>query len=155
MLQSTTSIEVLSGWKDIASHLGKGVRTVQRYEGNLGLPIRRPSGGRTGSVIATKTELNAWVAASPIRAVFHLQPLPRLDFTEFRKNVAESRRLREESSAVRDELRRALAVLYESLQVVAGNQRAKPQSLPDSSLVNLLTFDPKERKASRSWTTPY
>lgn len=33
--------QILSGWKDIASHLGMGVRTVQRYERLLGLPAAR------------------------------------------------------------------------------------------------------------------
>lgn len=55
--------EVLSGWKDIANYLGKGVRTVQRYERELGLPVRRPAGRTKGSVIATQSELNAWVAS--------------------------------------------------------------------------------------------
>src|SRR3984885_4315700 len=35
---------VLSSWKDIARYLGKGVRTVQRWERHLGLPVRRPIG---------------------------------------------------------------------------------------------------------------
>lgn len=54
--------QVLSGWKDIANYLGKGVRTVQRYERELNLPVRRPSGKSKGSVITTQSELDAWVA---------------------------------------------------------------------------------------------
>jgi hypothetical protein len=131
------SVEILSGWKEIANYLHKGVRTVQRYERELGLPIRRPSGGPAGSVIATKAELDAWVAASPIREVFRLQQ-PRLDFTELRKNVADSRRLHEESSVLRNELRSALTLLYETLQIVANSRSRRG----DSSPVNLLTFDP-------------
>jgi hypothetical protein len=55
--------EVLSGWKDIANYLRKGVRTVQRYERELSLPVRRPAGKAKGSVIATRSELDAWVAS--------------------------------------------------------------------------------------------
>src|SRR5215467_7008372 len=51
----------ISGWKDIATYLNKGVRTVQRYEREIGLPIHRPSAKFPGSVIATKTELDNWV----------------------------------------------------------------------------------------------
>ncbi len=29
----------LNGWKEIAAHFGKGVRTVQRWEKALGLPV--------------------------------------------------------------------------------------------------------------------
>jgi hypothetical protein len=61
--------EILSGWKDIANYMGKGVRTVQRYERELGLPVRRPSGRTKGSVLATKPELDVW-----IHAAFHPQP---------------------------------------------------------------------------------
>ena len=39
----------LNGWKEIANYLGKGVRTVQRYERTLALPVRRPSGRSGGS----------------------------------------------------------------------------------------------------------
>ena len=55
----------LSGWKEIANYLGKGVRTVQRYERELRLPVHRPNGKSAGSVIATKAELDSWVNASP------------------------------------------------------------------------------------------
>jgi hypothetical protein len=42
----TVRPEILSGWKDIANYLGKGVRTVQRYGREMGLPIHRPAGMR-------------------------------------------------------------------------------------------------------------
>jgi len=64
--------QFLSGWKEIANYLGKGVRTVQRYERQLGLPVRRPAGKPSGSVVATRAELDGWVKASPIREAFRL-----------------------------------------------------------------------------------
>ena len=66
----TTRVEILSGWKEIANYLGKGVRTVQRYERELGLPVRRPVGHVGSSVIATKAELDGWIAAIPIREAY-------------------------------------------------------------------------------------
>ena len=66
--------EILSGWKDIAAYLGKGVRTVQRYERELTLPVRRPARKSAASVIATKAELDGWIAAAPLRKVFQLSP---------------------------------------------------------------------------------
>jgi DNA-binding transcriptional regulator YiaG len=42
---------VLSSWKDIAQYLGKGVRTVQRWERHLGLPVRRPTGATQKSAV--------------------------------------------------------------------------------------------------------
>jgi len=61
--------QFLSGWKDIANYLRKGVRTVQRYERELGLPVHRIAGKSVGSVIATKSEIDAWVKSPPPREI--------------------------------------------------------------------------------------
>jgi hypothetical protein len=54
---------VLSSWKDIARYLGKGVRTVQRWERHLGLPVRRPIGAaQKSSVILYRGDVDAWLA---------------------------------------------------------------------------------------------
>jgi hypothetical protein len=54
---------VLSSWKDIANHLGKGVRTVQRWELERGLPVRRPHGHTSKSaVLLYRDEADAWMA---------------------------------------------------------------------------------------------
>lgn len=52
---------VLSSWKEIACYLGKGVRTVQRWEAEFGLPVRRPGPDRH-LVHASREELDAWLA---------------------------------------------------------------------------------------------
>jgi hypothetical protein len=52
---------VLSSWKDIAHYFGKGVRTVQRWEKELGLPIRRPEHTTKSTVLAVLDEINDWV----------------------------------------------------------------------------------------------
>lgn len=52
-----------NGWKEIASYLGKGVRTCQRYEREMGLPIRRPAGESSPAVMAVQAELDKWVSA--------------------------------------------------------------------------------------------
>jgi len=51
----------LNSWKEIATYLGKGVRTVQRWEVQMGLPVRRL--GREGGeiVYALKSEIDAWL----------------------------------------------------------------------------------------------
>lgn len=54
----------LNGWKEIAAHFGKGVRTVQRWEKELGLPVRRLGGARGEIVFAWVAELEAWWTAA-------------------------------------------------------------------------------------------
>lgn len=62
---------ILSGWKNIANYLGKSVCTVQRYERELDLPVRRRARMKQTLVIATKSELNAWVESR--RLTLHSQ----------------------------------------------------------------------------------
>src|SRR5215467_3758798 len=59
--------QILSGWKEIASYLGKGVRTVQRYERGQHLPIHRPAGKSVSAVSAIQAELDRWVTGSAIQ----------------------------------------------------------------------------------------
>ena len=54
---------ILTGWKDVAKHLGCGVRTAQRWE-CLGMPVRRPGSGKHSEVLAISEELDAWVSDS-------------------------------------------------------------------------------------------
>jgi hypothetical protein len=54
---------VLSDWRLIGRYLGKSVRTVQRWERELGLPVRRIHGGPKSAVIAVPAEIDAWVQA--------------------------------------------------------------------------------------------
>jgi hypothetical protein len=49
----------LEGWKEIAGHFGVGVRTVQLWEAERGLPVHRAAGPR-GRVWAETAELDAW-----------------------------------------------------------------------------------------------
>ena len=41
--------------------MGKGVRTVQRWEERFGLPVRRPNGG-SRSICVSRRELDEWLA---------------------------------------------------------------------------------------------
>src|SRR5579872_3757699 len=62
-----TNGHVLNSWKEIAQYMGLGVRTVQRYEAELGLPVRRPGGKDRGSVMALSGEIDRWLLSSPTR----------------------------------------------------------------------------------------
>ncbi len=53
--------KMLSSWKEIAHYFGKGVRTVQRWEKTLNLPIRRPPGAPSNVVLARTSDLEEWM----------------------------------------------------------------------------------------------
>ena len=61
MSQNLPPSGLLTSWKEIANFLGKGVRTVQRWEATLGLPVIRPFNGHSGIVMARPSDLEAWV----------------------------------------------------------------------------------------------
>jgi hypothetical protein len=52
---------LLRSWKGISAYMALGVRTVQRYEANLGLPVHRPAGGNRCAVWAFSDEIDAWL----------------------------------------------------------------------------------------------
>jgi hypothetical protein len=110
--------QFLSGWKEIANYLGKGVRTVQRYERQMGLPVRRPAGKPRGSVVATRVELDAWISASPIREAFRL-PSPGCKYAAsaeaIKTGIQEMRKLREQMVVLRSEWRTSVSMLRQSI----------------------------------------
>lgn len=61
-------MNILNSWKEIANYLGRGVRTVQRWERDLGLPIHRPKGKDRSAVLAFPEELNQWLQQTPVRS---------------------------------------------------------------------------------------
>lgn len=61
-LQEPVTPTVLTGWREIARYMGKGVRTVQRWEEDFGLPVRRGKSADGKVVVARARELDGWVA---------------------------------------------------------------------------------------------
>src|SRR5690349_4445174 len=61
------SARILNSWKEIASYLGRGVRTVQRYEEKLGLPVHRPAAKNRSAVVAFSDEIERWLRNTPNR----------------------------------------------------------------------------------------
>ena len=58
---------ILNSWKEIANYLGRGLRTVQRWEAQLGLPVHRPAGKDHSAVLAFSSELDQWLDSRPVR----------------------------------------------------------------------------------------
>lgn len=58
---------VLNSWKEIAVYLGRGVRTVQRWERESALPVHRPKGKDRSAVLAIREELDQWLHHAPMK----------------------------------------------------------------------------------------
>lgn len=125
--------QFLSGWKEIANFLGKGVRTVQRYERELALPVRRPAGKDRGSVVAVRAELDGWVKATPIREAFPMRPPEYLSTTKgIKDGLAELARLRDQMMTLRFEMRQSLQRLQDNVYVLQGEMTQRQTYDPSS-----------------------
>ena len=58
---STPEGAVLNSWKEIANYLDRGVRTVQRWESQLALPVHRFRPAKRTPVFAFPSELMTWL----------------------------------------------------------------------------------------------
>lgn len=111
-------VSILSSWKEIAQYLGKGVRTVQRWENELGLPIHRPVPGSRRIVITTKEELAAWLVRQQTRAQAEEKPIPH-------EESARMKRLVHETLVRAELLRNSAAKLSEEFQRSREAQRLR------------------------------
>lgn len=103
----------LTSWKEIAQCVGKSVRTVQRWERDMGLPVRRPDATTKGMLIE-KSALEHW-----IRSTFHQDKASSVEMNweildQSKQLIANSRSLCRDHSAlvqksqlIRDELEKA------------------------------------------------
>ena len=124
---STTPIDasirrpsVLQSWKEIASYLGRGVRTVQRYEIEFGLPVRRLNAKGKSSVMALKEDIDLWLRTTTIEyestEESHARPL----VSETRESRSRHENLRLEMHALCVAHRDAAGKLQSTLQKLVG-----------------------------------
>ncbi len=52
---------IFDSWKEIAAYLKRSVKTCQRWESDLGLPIHRSDGTAKGKVFAYQEEIDRWL----------------------------------------------------------------------------------------------
>ena len=107
---------ILNSWKEIASYLRCGARTVQRYERDQQLPVRRPRGKSRSAVIALSDEVDAWArnVALSQAAKGRNTDLTTLAGT-VRDAIAQGKQIRQQSSAYRRAHLEALTSLISKL----------------------------------------
>jgi len=132
-IQPAEESGVLSGWKDIANYLRKGVRTVQRYEHELNLPVHRLSRGKLGGgVITTRNELDTWIQAETVTNHEPTNLSLRIDtFDSLKLEFARMQRNMEAMMEARRALRSTVARLQMTVQECHLNRPFKvvpPQS---------------------------
>src|SRR5258708_192863 len=94
---------VLTSWKEIARYLGKGVRTAQRWEQHLGLPVRRPIGAsQKSAVLLHREEVDVWLTTR-----FSARRIEDVETTKHHAPLSATRSVLRESVLKASELRMA------------------------------------------------
>ena len=129
---------ILYSWKDISRYSGRGVRTLQRYEVQLGFPIHRPAGRSRSSVLAFSDEIDTWLNKNPMAA-------PEPAVVPLTKLTAEQIRERAEWLAVAANAKRS----QECAQ--ATYQACKLQSMRVKEMVERLRAAHWRRRDRPTW----
>jgi len=118
------SVVIFNSWKEIASYINRGVRTVQRWEAELGMPVRRPRGRGRSAVLAVRSELDRWIQACPLEArekmsqsVTELSVNPAIE--QLRTSTLQLHQIRSQMHDSREQLFVALSELSASVQKMA------------------------------------
>jgi uncharacterized protein YukE len=130
----------LTCWKDIAKYLGKGVRTVQRWEHELELPVKRPKGGGSKGPVAAATEdLDKWLSSRwsgrgtryPGGRQHHLDSdvLLKPPLIGTWQTIETARKLRQQNQALLNELMSSLSQLQLTCQRSAAREFPSPGNI--------------------------
>jgi hypothetical protein len=97
---------VLNSWKEIATYLDRGVRTVQRWERFEHLPVHRVGSGARAPVFAFSNEIEAWQHAqrSTVEKISRATALR-----------ADTRRIRAQNQMIVQQLRDRVAAIESTL----------------------------------------
>ena len=106
-----SDIKILNSWKEISNYIGRGVRTVQRWE-EFGLPVHRPASRDRSAVYALVDEVDAWLKAGATHQVTRkkaeIDPklLAKCEELQLKSSVlrAQMKECRENAAAVRAKL---------------------------------------------------
>jgi excisionase family DNA binding protein len=125
MMSVASGQEVFTSWKDIASYLGKGVRTVQRWERDHGLPVRRPVGAsQKSAVLLHREDVDAWLetrfavragVVTAVRLAGDLGGLPRM---KLRQNLERAEKLRATHLALTQQIAESVRRLNERCRLL-------------------------------------
>jgi hypothetical protein len=97
--------DLINSWKEIAAYLGRGIRTVQRWESELRLPVHRTRGRARSAVMAFKSELNTWMRNGEGRSTRHPLQFSKSRFDQIQQTFSDLESRRVELEALRARLR--------------------------------------------------
>jgi hypothetical protein len=136
---------VLSSWKDIAKYLGKGVRTVQRWERHLGLPVLRTIGAaQKSAVMLYRGDVDAWLATrfsarAPEKDGAQRNQSSRSARSTLREGIRTARELRTANQALTEQISASIRLLAERCDLLATQGLQQPALAEFSSPAEWVT----------------
>jgi hypothetical protein len=152
------SRQILNGWKEISAYINRSVRTVQRWEARLGLPVYRPALKDRSAVVAFSDELDGWISrASPDAGeedeVLNGYEGNDADLSRMLDNintmVLSATELSSQMRLLQEELRQSLKIYHYGL---ASRTLAPNASVPSRGMSPVLTFRPPQRSVTTEQT---
>jgi hypothetical protein len=132
--------KILSGWKEISSYIQRGVRTAQRWEALLGMPVHRPALKDRSAVVAFSDELDGWLSRTDddkrVGGAESTDTLARVQENVSRL-ARQSAELASRTKALQEELKRS-AEIYRTR--IASRMRARSAAVPSHNMAEMLPF---------------
>jgi hypothetical protein len=101
------SRQILNGWKEISNHIERGVRTAQRWEAQLGMPVHRPALKDRSAVVAFSDELDRWISRMSDGESHDLLARVKDNMDRLARHTAE---VASQTRALRKQVRRSLEI---------------------------------------------
>jgi predicted nucleic acid-binding Zn-ribbon protein len=107
---SNTNRQVLNSWKEISNYIARGVRTAQRWESELSMPVHRLELKDRNEIFAFSDELDSWMS----RRFSASEPLAQLNnrISSLSWHMAE---LTSQTRALQSQLRHSIETRYRQI----------------------------------------
>ena len=120
-------VRILNSWKEVSNYIGRGVRTVQRWEELYGLPVHRAAGRDRSAVYALSDEIDAWLRMGKM----HEMPKPHREVTP--ESADQYRALVERTHTLVDRLRLLRRQSSELREHISRNRESHAQFARNSN----------------------
>jgi hypothetical protein len=137
------SRKILNGWKEISNHIERGVRTAQRWEVFLGMPVHRPAQKNRSAVVAFTDELDGWISRALLGMPDADCDVGKESLIRLHDNMSSLARhtseLESQTKALQEQLRQSLAI----------HHRRMASRLRVRSIGVMLPFRPHRKPGGR------
>jgi hypothetical protein len=144
------SRQILNGWKEIANYFERGVRTAQRWEALLGMPVHRPALKDRSAVVAFTDELDRWISRAEPNTVAVDGEGSEEALAQVRDNMItlawHTSELVSQTRALREQLRRSLEIHRDR---IASRMHSGLAAASSQSTGAMLHFRPRNNLGRR------